>query len=585
MATSTLAVPRLASLRGMRLRSRTWIDALIGALAVFMVTGPAVLTRNGFMVDFTNHLWFVSLQAHAIGAHGAPTYFVNTRATGVFYPLFLFYGGTLYAAVGAVGALLGNVAGVYVAAIVAAAAAAYFGSLWLARQLGVRTLMAHAPALAFATSAIYISNLYGYGGWSEFVASSMLPLLLASGWSIARSERIGIGSASAFVVSAVLFAGSHNITLLLGAAWLAILLLTLKLTLGRSFGAVSWRRTAQIGGLLALAVAVDAWFLLPDARYGADTQIANFGTRSWHFTRFFNTFSNIFDPFRAAPPDQPLHALFVHAPVWFLGWALIVVIVLWLRAPVRLRAVAVGLVAGIGLILWPVLSSGVWAALPLSSVVQYPHRLHTFIALDAAGLVLAAVLMIENGVLSLVRGALAGLLAIAAAMSIGLCLWQLWTPDTYGVFTGAHSYLNRDQALTPVHRPPHSFFADTDYADASVHVVHTGPRFLIVNPARVDANAISLVVDPPAGRRPFTTNIAAGPYAARVGGGIVAVGRSTAGYVVARRAGRRLRGRVRITIAVASGTVGTGRAISLLAIAALFALALATLIHRRLWPA
>jgi hypothetical protein len=584
MATSTIAAPRRASLRGIRLRGRFWIDALIGAIAVFIVTGPALLTRNGFMVDFTNHLWFVSLQAHAISVHGAPTYFANTRATGVFYPLFMFYGGTLYAAAGAVGAALGNVVGAYVGAVVAAAAAAYFGSLWLARQLGVRTLMAHAPALAFTTSAIYISNLYGYGGWSEFIATSMLPPLLAGGWSLARCERIGIARATAFVVSAALFAGSHNITLLLGTVWLALLLLTLKLTLGARFASRSWRRAAQIGALFALAVAVNAWFLLPDVWYGAGTQIANFGTRTWHFTRFFNTFSNIFSPFRAVPPDQPLHALFVQAPVWFLGWALIAVTVLWRRSPARLRAVAVGLAAGIALILWPVLARGVWDALPLSNVVQYPHRLHTYVALDAAGLVLVAVIVIENGVLSKLRVALAGMLALAAAISVGLCLWQLWAPNTYGVFTGAHSYLNRDRALTPVHHPPHSFFADSDYADASAHVVHTGPHFLIVNPAQVDGNSVSLVVDPPAGRRPFTTNIAAGPYAATVSGGIVPVGRSTAGYVVARRAGRRTRGRVRIKIAVASGIVGTGQTISLLAIAALFALALATAIHRRLWP-
>ena len=149
-----------------------------GVVAVLVIGGPAVFTHNGFAVDFTNHLWLVWVQEAAIAQHATPTYFISAPAAGVFYPFFAFYGGTLYAATGAVAALLGGrVVVAFLAVTLLGVAAAYGGLVWLSRQLGVRSWAAHAPAIAYVFSAYYVTNLYGRGAWTEFMATSTIPLV------------------------------------------------------------------------------------------------------------------------------------------------------------------------------------------------------------------------------------------------------------------------------------------------------------------------------------------------------------------------------------------------------------------------
>ena len=107
----------------------------------------------------------------------------------MFYPLFAFYGGTLFALTGALAAVLGGSTVVaFEVATLAAIAAAYGGLFWLSRQLGVKGALAHAPALVFVTSAYYVSNLYGRGAWAEFMAVSALPLLLAASLRLIRGR-------------------------------------------------------------------------------------------------------------------------------------------------------------------------------------------------------------------------------------------------------------------------------------------------------------------------------------------------------------------------------------------------------------
>ena len=165
------------------------IDVAIATLAVLLIASPMLFTSDGFAPDFTNDMWLAGYQHHAIATNLHPTLFLHTRQSGVFYPLFAFYGGTLFALTGALGALLGGSTMLaFKAVTVAAIAAAYGGLLWLARQLGVKGLMAHAPAIVFVTSAYYVTNLYGRGAWSEFIAVSALPLVLAASVRLVRGR-------------------------------------------------------------------------------------------------------------------------------------------------------------------------------------------------------------------------------------------------------------------------------------------------------------------------------------------------------------------------------------------------------------
>ncbi len=564
-------------------RARLWSDAAAIALAAFVVGGPALLTANGFMVDFTTHLWSVSVQEHAISANLGPTYFISADRVGVFYPEFLFYGGTLFAAAGALAAALGGrVDGAYVTFIVLGVCGAYGGLLWLARQLGVRSWWAHAPALTFTTSAIYVSTLYGFGDWPAFIAISSIPLLVASGWRLARASRVGLAPAVLFVASAALFAGSHSLTLLVGSSCGALALVLLALALGPRLAAVTVRRALAIAGLGVLAVALDAWFLLPTVLDASDTDVAHSGVVSWAYTAAFNTPAMMFNPLRAVP-DQGLHALYVQAPVWFLAWALAALAMLWRRLPAHYQRALIGLGLLLAAGVLAILTPAIWNALPFSGIVQFPYRLDTWIALDVAGLVLVAVLALERFGGATARRRAAGALVVASAVSLALCVWQLWVPDTHGqfarngMFPAASSYDDRDRALAGIHRVPHSMFALYAFDDIREPVIATQRTFWI-DPSRVAANHASLIADPPPGAAPFATNIAGGPDAVTVSGGIVVVGRTADGFEVARRTRAALRGPVRIDIAPAGGPLAVGRIVSLSAIAVLLALlALATL--------
>ncbi len=145
---------------------------------MLFVAGPALFTHWGFGADFTNHLWLVWQQGRAIETNHLPTLFMQSASDGVFQPFYGFYGGTLYALVGGLSALLGdrpNLA--FEASIVLGIAMAYGGVWWLARQLGLSRPLSHALGFAFVGSAYYVTDLYARGAWPEFMALSALPIV------------------------------------------------------------------------------------------------------------------------------------------------------------------------------------------------------------------------------------------------------------------------------------------------------------------------------------------------------------------------------------------------------------------------
>ena len=60
-----------------------------------------------------------------------PTYFLHTTETGLFYPQFAFYGGSLFVATGALAIALGSAWAAFVAVLVVAVAAVYGGMVWI----------------------------------------------------------------------------------------------------------------------------------------------------------------------------------------------------------------------------------------------------------------------------------------------------------------------------------------------------------------------------------------------------------------------------------------------------------------------
>ncbi|HEY2259170.1 MAG TPA: hypothetical protein VGH45_05630, partial [Solirubrobacteraceae bacterium] len=470
----------------------------------------------------------VNVQSKAIGAHLLPSNYLNTLGTGVFYPYFLFYGGSLYAIAGALGALSG---GHYIFGFVAvtflAVLAAYGGLVWLARQVGSRTWMAHAPAITYVASAYYVTNLYGRGAWPEFIASSVIPLLVAAGWRLASSDRVEPGTAALFVVATVVFAGSHNATLLIGSLFVLIGYLVLLAALGRAVHPCSGRRLVAIASLAALGLAIDAWYLIPDVRHASDTLIGDGQIYPWRRTGFLSRPGVLFNPLRSVPAASSTPALYVQLPDWLLAWALVVGAAGWAAMGRRMQRAAIGVLGLLIAVLLAMSSAAVWDHLPDTlRRVQFSYRLNTYFVLAAAALVLIAVIGLERrrGVHSGYRLALLG----ASAVTAGLCLWQLWVPNT----RISSSYPDRRELPQSAHVLPHSWYATQDYRDGSGPLIMATQAAVTFDPFSVNSNAHAYRAALPPGAL-VRTNIAAGPSTAHLSGATRA-GRTPDGLEVIR---------------------------------------------------
>src|SRR6266496_5470535 len=167
---------------------RVFVDLAIGMTVVAAVAVPAILSKRAFFGDWGNHLYLVDQQTRWLRHHLLPTYFVHSLESGAFYPHYMFYGGSLYAVTAWLGVLIGSV-NAFRLTFVMGFAACYFGTLSVARQLGVRRLVAHIPAAIAVSGAYFVSKAFNDGGWPEFIAVSMIPVVVASALSILRSKR------------------------------------------------------------------------------------------------------------------------------------------------------------------------------------------------------------------------------------------------------------------------------------------------------------------------------------------------------------------------------------------------------------
>jgi hypothetical protein len=522
-----------------RLPTPAVIDVAIATLAVLLIASPLLLTSDGFAPDFTNNMWLAGYQEHTIAAHLHPTLFVQTQQSGVFYPIFAFYGGTLFALTGALGVVLGgSTILAYEVVTLAAIAAAYGGLFWLARQLGVRGALAHAPAIVFVTSAYYVTNLYGRGAWVEFMAVSALPLLCAASLRLVRG-RWRAGPVACLVAASVVSSG-FSITLLWGSTLAVVALACYWVLSGRS-RELPWRRMLAVAGLIALGVGLNGWFLLPAITYAHDTNISGSIT-PWSYTEFFNTIGVVFDPLRAVPRESTTPALYVQAPVLALVWGLLALPLAWRER--RLRAGAATALILLGGLLVLIISSAAYELLPsIFQQIQFAYRLQTFVTLACAGLVLVGVLALarraQSGRATRSDRLLALGLGLAVAFGVGLSAWQLWVPNTHKY---SESYSNRADALrdtVPCRPPgpcsgagagwtvlPHSWNAGNDFDDRSPPVIATTAEFTF-DPAQVKDDRLVAFASLPSGLQPFATNIAGGPNLVHVGGGVRVIGRTS----------------------------------------------------------
>ncbi len=380
---------------GLRSPPRSRWQLLLAVLVIAVLMAPMVLTGSTFGGDWPTHLWLVQMQVRNIQALGHPSLFVQSTL-GAFEPWYAFYGGTLYSLV-ATGAILsgGHTLATYILSFALAMAMAYGGFFWIARQAGLRGWSAHIPGLLFLTSAYYVADIFSRGAWPETVATSAIPLVVASGLALLRAKSWRLGPVLAFVVSVVIFTGSHNITLLYGTVFLALLCLTVAVAVGRR-GLPPTRRMLAVLALGLLATAANLWFLLPDLAFEGKITIGNSFKTVPSVTGGMPA-SQLLDPIRnSRTPNYP--TLDLQIPTLAILWALVALGLCW-RSLARVwrrltAAVTVTALPFLALAFVPAL----WHAVPhIFWSIQFPYRLLSYIDYFAAALVMIALVAFAGG--------------------------------------------------------------------------------------------------------------------------------------------------------------------------------------------
>jgi hypothetical protein len=547
---------------------RLLVDLGIGTSVIAALALPLLVSSRAFFADWGNHLYLVDQQTRWLRDHALPTYFLHSSESGVFYPRYMFYGGSLYAVTGWLGVLLGSV-NAYRLTFVMAFSACYFGTLWTARQLGVRGLLAHIPATLAVSGAYFMSKAYDDGGWAEFIAVAMIPLVVAAALSIVRSERVPLLSATLLVASIFLLTGSHTITIEYGLLFLAVVTAIALVVYRRSLTRALVSRFSVVGALLALSAALNGWFLVPLARYAHLTQI---GTESQfdrfdEATRSFESWPVVFNPLRTYPvlPIANFNPIYVQAPVYALLWLTCLGIFVWLRRRrSTTRTMYSALLAILGGLFTLLLWQGIWDVLPDAlKVIQFRWRLHSYINYTVVGLVIVGFLLLAGEAKT---RAWVFAIALATATSLGFAIWQAWSAPK---FLPVGELVKTSNQLPPIE------FANCQTPCPSAQVDYRMPgdidaralEELHVDVARARTGTATVRI--PSGG-PYRTNIAWSPVIELAGPARI-IGATTEGWAVIARTSRseapsavHIRLRPKVT-----GPVIAGRVVSAIAAATL----------------
>ncbi len=384
-------------------RPTAWASIAVGTVAplglIAALCWPLLFSDATFNEDWLNHLWYMWHQSVALRDGHRPSLFLDS-SSGVLYPFYAFYSGTLYAAVGLLSLALGDAPlDAYVLTFPLAFAGAYGGWLWLARMFGVRGWPAHMPGVVYVTAAPYLTVLYGLGDWSELVAFSTLPLLIAAALAVLRAERLRFWPALALAGSAVLFFGSHLLTEIWGTTLLALLTAAVMLSIPAARRRVTRAGVARVAAVVIPAGLLSAWYLLPAIAYESHTVIAHSYPHFRHLLRdtmYTVAARHLFTLSRA--PDSGT-ILTLALPVLAIAWAVGAIALLalagrrgpWMRA-LLLAAAATALLLAL------MTHAGAILTLPrIYATLQFAFRLEIYVVIGVCATLLAALVLIQHG--------------------------------------------------------------------------------------------------------------------------------------------------------------------------------------------
>jgi hypothetical protein len=571
-------------------RTAIWIPATVIGLLML----PLAVTSRTYGDDWTLHLWLVRQQEMNIKANGRPGLFLSARPLGAFYPIFAFVGSGLYTVVGYLALALGDRPIVaYKLLYLAALCLAYGGMTWLSWLVGLRRWRSQMPGLVFVTGAYFVTNMFARGDLAELMAVAAIPFLIAAVTAVTTSSRLKAQHLLGVVLAVFVLSGSHNITLLYGTIFLALLALVALGAFGRSgLSRLPWRRLPALVLAAAIGVGLNAWYLLTDPKYGLETDVAKLNRQV--ALRAIDPWRLLLDPLRPSGPSYiaSAHYVRVSLPWLFAVWALAVAALAWPRIDRAGRLLIVLLTGLATLYVYLLTSSTPWRSFPhVLYNLQFLMRLDSYVLL-ATALLLMVVLVWQGRANAGTQRATSAALAVIAVFTVGVATWQAWAvPSTYhqrnhhGRFElPAPSNLADLVVADKFVRPP-SWYEGGGFRVVTGTVVDPGfTHDMTVPESAVRGSTFKGRVDVRIGPLPFRTNIAAGPPLVSITG-ITPIGITPSGFVVAKRTkGTPQTGPVEVTIRQAStGLLRTGAVISMLSLGALAAL-VAWTAAALLWP-
>lgn len=542
------------------------VQWLIPFGVIFGLLIPLLFTDRTFSTDWGNHLWLIWAQGFNLRDLGEPSYFLQS-SIGVFYPYYAFYGGTFYAVSGLVAWLLGaEVAAVAVYA--GALAATYLGWTWIARQLGIAGWQSQLPGCIAVTAPLAVTNLYGRGDIPEVVATAMIPLVAAAALSMFRERRVRLSSAAVYLVGIVLLTGTHTLTLVWVAFFLALVTVLLVACYWHEARA-RLRRGLAVVGLTALGAGINAWILAPLVLL--HTRLFEREPDPIGRTAYTDP-EQLFSILRNTPDPSSLIAkadVDAQLPVLALLWALICGAAYWRFLSAEAKRLAAGLLALGGALLLLVLSPSLISELPkLLQFIQFPYRILTYVDICLVGLVTIALAAMQRE--RLTSRVPVFVLAAIAAFAFGLSIEQN---------SKVRSWLSgREEALASPVQPPPTWYAPLQFADGSAPVVE--PTLAAPLEFPVEEIESSYAASYPAGPAGTAeTNISSGSYLVEVSGARP-VGRTDDGRMIVRLpAGERSR---QVEVSAAWGPAMTaGRWLSIVSLLAALGGAVAYLVVGR----
>jgi len=550
---------------------------VVGAtLVVGFLAWPMLFTSSGMGQDWSNHLWYLWRQSIAINRDHEPSLFLDYPGS-VFYPFYAFYGGTIYAIFGGLAVLLGNTpVTAYLISYLLGFAAAYGGWYLLARMAGLGRWQAQVPGLLFITSAYYLTLIYARGDWPEFIAVSMLPLFVAAGLRVLMVDRFSLRWATLLVVCALVFFGSHNITMLWAVTSLFIIGSAIAIAAPQVRARITLRGLIRVAGLVIPAALVNAWYLFPTLAYGGRSAIAetfNYGV-TLHRSAGLVSVSHLFTFSRASivksTPDFVL-ALPVLAVAWVVVSIPIAFILkgetVWRRIMWISAAVSVGftvLMVHVGLIL----------SLPHPyTLLQFSYRLEAYVLFGLCGAVVA-ILALARTWPRRWRTWSWTMIIVLVASGIG-AVQQVDNYPRGDKYPGV-VHPDRYVAFNPQHQPPFGGGLD-DYDDATLPLAERSDSHgEVVFPEVVYNEKVTVPVDLAAGVL-VHTNLKGAPDLVKVEGAKVVGEDRSRSMVLEIQRTKRSPGEVTLSRAsdlpVAGGRLVTRLAISLLVLYVVLGLA------------